>query len=186
MSKKNKDLENEKPPIPKASDAGPEKNPDGAKTLATPAPLPKPVAPAPVTLPPAAAPRVAPAPANNQGRRKMLVRPVRLGYYGDMRRYPADSGHKKAGEPFWIWADQFSDSRKKLEKTGQYGWMEQVHSSVAPPVEVSRQDVPAPPVPEMGQGFTNAPIDAKGMPVNPILGADAPAKASPNDPPNIV
>ena len=51
----------------------------------------------------------------------MMVRAVRLGYYEHLRRYPADSGHKRSGEPFEL----------KSEKHFSKKWMEALDSSEA-------------------------------------------------------
>lgn len=79
-----------------------------------------------------------------QERKKILVRAVRLGYYGDQRRYPIGSGHPKAGQPFWVYEDEFSDSDKRLENLPgkPIGWMEKVIPGKKPKTPSQYDPVP--------------------------------------------
>ena len=73
-----------------------------------------------------------PIPESNGERKKIWVRAVnRIGYYGDVRRYPVGHGHPRSGLPFQIWEDEFSDSSKKTG-LGIFGWMEKVDKNTKP------------------------------------------------------
>lgn len=102
-------------------------------------------------------------------RKKIWVRAVgRVGYYGDQRRFPVGHPHPRAGEPFQVYEDQFSDSKVR-KAHGQIGWMERVEGPVTqaqPPAKTWAEHITGSPAPA-GSQLQDPPKKDQDLRTNP-------------------
>lgn len=98
---------------------------------------------------------------------KILVRATQLGYYGHERRYPLGSGHKGAGEPFYV-EDMIDEKTGKVlipaEKLVSKKWMERVdekdfaarRKQAEPPEAITEQEPETKPEPSRREKSTGS------------------------------
>lgn len=100
---------------------------------------------------------------------RVKVRATRIGLYGNTRHYPADSAHKRAGQPFYLEDVESVDKEgNKIIIPGEQhfskSWMEKVEDESVKAVSIPKKARKPHGIP--------APGDDSGNPVNRRSGGE--------------